>query len=184
LEGSTRVAAGATIGPDCLIRDSEVGAGAHVWYSVLRSVTVGERAEVGPYASLRPGTVLAAGAKAGTFVEIKNSVVGEDAKVPHLSYVGDATIGARSNIGAGTVTCNYDGYHKYETKIGEDVFVGSDTMLVAPVNLGDRAVTGAGSVITNDVEPGALAVARAPQRDIPGYAARREERHQREARED
>lgn len=178
LEGATTVGEGAVVGPDCFIRDSEIGAGAHVWYSVLRNAQVGDGAEVGPYASLRPGTVLKARSKAGTFVEIKNSVVGEEAKVPHLSYIGDATIGARSNIGAGSITCNYDGYDKHETVIGEDAFVGSDTMLVAPVTLGDGAVTGAGSVITNDVEPGALAVARSPQRDIPGYAARREERHQ------
>lgn len=184
LEGATTVRESAVLGPDCFIRDSEIGVAAHVWYSVLRSAQVGDGAEVGPYASLRPGTVLRARSKAGTFVEIKNSVVGEEAKVPHLAYMGDATIGARTNVGAGSITCNYDGYDKHETVIGEDAFIGSDTMLVAPVTLGDGAVTGAGSVITQDVAPGALAVARSPQKAIPGYAARREERHWAKGAED
>jgi bifunctional UDP-N-acetylglucosamine pyrophosphorylase/glucosamine-1-phosphate N-acetyltransferase len=177
LEGATRIEAGATIGPEVFASDSTVAAGARVWYSVLRSAQVGERAEVGPFASLRPGTVLEAGSKAGTFVEMKNTTVGEGAKVPHLAYMGDATIGARANIGAGTITCNYDGYEKYETVIGEEAFIGSDTMLVAPVTIGRRAVTGAGSVITRDVEQGALAVERSIQKEIPGYADLREERH-------
>jgi bifunctional UDP-N-acetylglucosamine pyrophosphorylase/glucosamine-1-phosphate N-acetyltransferase len=184
LEGTTSVGEGAVLGPECFARDSDIGPGAHVWYSVLRSAQVGEGAEVGPFASLRPGTVLEARSKAGTFVEIKNTIVGEDAKVPHLAYMGDATIGARTNVGAGTITCNYDGYDKHATVIGEDAFIGSDTMLVAPVVLGDGSVTGAGSVITRDVEPGALAVARSPQKDIPGYAARREERHKAKNAED
>ena len=124
-----------------------------VWYSVLRSVRVGDEVEVGPYASLRPGTDSRKGSKAGTFVEMKNSTVGEGAKVPHLAYIGDATIGARANVGAGAITCNYNGYEKYQTAIGSDAFIGSDTMLVAPVKIGDGAITGAGSVITNDVEP-------------------------------
>jgi len=113
----------------------------------------------------------------GTFVETKNTLLGEKAKAPHLSYLGDATVGARSNIGAGSITCNYDGYQKHETVIGEDVFIGSDTMLVAPVVIGDRAVTGAGSVISNDVAEGNLAVERSEQREIPGYSQRRAERH-------
>ena len=128
---------------------------------------VGEGCEVGPYASLRPGTVLEKGAKVGTFVETKNTTLGEGAKAPHLAYLGDATVGARSNIGAGSITCNYDGYEKHQTVIGEDVFIGSDTMLVAPLTIGDNAVTGAGSVITEDVEEGALALERNEQRDIP-----------------
>ncbi len=180
LEGATTVAAGATIGPDTFVVDSTVGPEATVMYSVLRGVTVGERASVGPYASLRPGTVLEAGSKAGTFVEIKNSRVGEGAKVPHLSYMGDADIGAGANVGAGSITCNYDGYRKNRTVIGEDAFIGSDTMLVAPVTVGDGAVTGAGSVITRDVEPGALAVERSEQRQVPGYADRRAARHRAE----
>lgn len=176
LEGKTSVGAGAQIGPDVFGVDCEIGAGSTVWYAVLRGAVIGEECEVGPYASLRPGTVLERGAKVGTFVETKNTTLGEKAKAPHLTYLGDATIGARSNIGAGTITCNYDGYQKHRTEIGEDVFVGSDTMLVAPLKIGDRAVTGAGSVITEDVEPGALAVERTEQREIPGYSQRRAER--------
>jgi bifunctional UDP-N-acetylglucosamine pyrophosphorylase/glucosamine-1-phosphate N-acetyltransferase len=120
--------------------------------------------------------VLEDGAKAGTFVETKNTTLGKGAKAPHLAYLGDATIGARSNIGAGTITCNYDGDAKYPTEIGEDVFIGSDTMLVAPVKIGDKAVTGAGSVITEDVSEGALAIERSEQIEIPGYAELREAR--------
>jgi bifunctional UDP-N-acetylglucosamine pyrophosphorylase / glucosamine-1-phosphate N-acetyltransferase len=140
---------------------------------VLRGVEVGEDADVGPFASLRPGTTLASGAKAGTFVEVKASTIGPRSKVPHLSYVGDTTIGEDSNVGAGTITCNYDGYRKHRTTIGSRVFIGSDTMLVAPVEIGDDAITGAGSVITRDVSPGSLAVERSPQKEIPGYAEKR-----------
>jgi bifunctional UDP-N-acetylglucosamine pyrophosphorylase/glucosamine-1-phosphate N-acetyltransferase len=120
----------------------------------------------------------------GTFVETKNTTLGEGAKAPHLTYLGDATVGARSNIGAGSITCNYDGYQKHETEIGEDAFIGSDTMLVAPITVGDRAVTGAGSVITNDVEEGALAIERSEQKVIPGYAQRRAERQAAKKAED
>lgn len=172
LEGGTVVEEGAVVGPDVFAAGSRIGSGARVWYSVLRDADVGAACEVGPYASLRPGTVLRRGAKAGTFVEMKKTVVGEGAKVPHLSYMGDATIGARANIGAGTITCNYDGYAKHETHIGEGAFIGSDTMLVAPVTIGAGAITGAGSAITDDVEPGALGVARGRQRNIAGFAAR------------
>jgi bifunctional UDP-N-acetylglucosamine pyrophosphorylase/glucosamine-1-phosphate N-acetyltransferase len=173
LEGDTSVGAGAQVGPDVFAVDSTIGAGSTVWYSVLRAAVVGEDCEVGPFASLRQGTVLEKGAKVGTFVETKNTTLGERAKAPHLSYLGDASVGARSNIGAGSITCNYDGYEKHRTEIGEEVFIGSDTMLVAPLKIGDRAVTGAGSVITNDVEEGALALERTEQREIPGYSQRR-----------
>ena len=172
LEGRTTVAAGAEVGPDVFAVDSVIGPGTRVWYSVLRGAEVGEGAQVGPFASLRPGTRLMAGAKVGTFVETKATVVGRGSKVPHLSYVGDTVIGEDSNIGAGTITCNYDGRDKHRTVIGDRVFIGSDTMLVAPVEVGDDATTGAGSVITRDVAPGALAVERSQQREIPGYAAR------------
>jgi bifunctional UDP-N-acetylglucosamine pyrophosphorylase/glucosamine-1-phosphate N-acetyltransferase len=128
--------------------DSSIGTGARVWYSVLRGAEVGEQVDVGPFASLRPGTVLRRGSKAGSFVEVKASTIGEGSKVPHLSYIGDATIGVDSNIGAGTITCNYDGFRKHRTVIGDHVFIGSDTMLVAPVEIGDGAFTGAGSAIT------------------------------------
>ncbi len=173
LEGATRVAAGTVIGPGAFVLDSTIRRGATVWYSVLRGVEVGEDADVGPFASLRPGTTLASGAKAGTFVEVKASTIGPRSKVPHLSYVGDTTIGEDSNVGAGTITCNYDGYRKHRTTIGSRVFIGSDTMLVAPVEIGDDAITGAGSVITKDVSPGSLAVERSPQKEIPGYAEKR-----------
>ena len=178
LEGDTTVKAGARVGPDVFAVDSTIGADSTVWYSVLRGAVVGVDCEVGPYASLRPGSVLERGSKVGTFVETKNTVLREQAKAPHLSYLGDATVGSRSNIGAGTITCNYDGYEKHHTEIGEDVFVGSDTMLVAPVTIGDGAVIGAGSVITNDVAEGALAIERNEQQEIPGYSRRRAERHQ------
>ncbi len=180
LEGETTVAAGAEVGPDVFAVDSEIGAESRVWYSVLRGARVGDGCEVGPFASLRPGTILENGARIGTFVEAKNTVLAEDAKALHLTYLGDATVGARTNIGAGTVTCNYDGVSKHPTEIGEDAFIGSDTMLVAPVKIGDRAITGAGSVITKDVSEGALAIERSQQREIPGYADRRQARKSKE----
>ena len=184
LEGATTVGAGTQVGPDVFAVDSTIGAGSRVWYSVLRSATVGDECEVGPYASLRPGTVLERNAKAGTFVETKNTRLAEGAKAPHLTYLGDATVGKRANIGAGTITCNYDGLEKHPTEIGEDAFIGSDTMLVAPVKIGDRAITGAGSVITRDVPDDALAVERTAQKEIPGYAQRREARNAAEDAED
>ncbi len=184
LEGNTTVGAGATVGPSVFARDSTIGADSHVWFSVLRGAEVGERAEVGPYASLRPGTVLGPDSKAGTFVETKNATVGPQSKIPHLSYIGDAEIGEASNIGAGTITCNYDGFEKHVTRIGDRVRVGSDTMLVAPVTLGDDSWTGAGSAITKDVSPGALAVERAEQREIPDYAAKKRRKKRRKERDE
>jgi bifunctional UDP-N-acetylglucosamine pyrophosphorylase / glucosamine-1-phosphate N-acetyltransferase len=184
LEGMTTVAAGARVGPDVFAVDSKIGANSTVWYAVLREADVGADCEVGPYASLRKGTVLESGAKVGTFVETKNTTLGPGAKAPHLSYLGDASIGARTNIGAGAITCNYDGYEKHRTEIGEGSFIGSDTMLVAPLKIGDGAVTGAGSVITEDVPDGALAVERSEQREIPGYSQRRAERQAKTEAED
>ena len=140
----------------------------------MRGARIGRHVSVGPFASIRPGTVLEDGSKAGTFVEIKASKVGKGSKVPHLSYVGDATIGRDTNIGAATVTVNYDGWDKHRTVIGDDVRIGSDTMLVAPVKVGKRAMTGAGSVITKDVPPGALGIERAEQRNIPGFRDRKD----------
>jgi bifunctional UDP-N-acetylglucosamine pyrophosphorylase/glucosamine-1-phosphate N-acetyltransferase len=172
LTSGTVVEAGAVVGPDVSADATNIGSGAKVWYAVLRGARVGAGAEVGPYASLRPDAELGDGSKAGTFVEIKKSVIGRGAKVPHLSYIGDATIGARSNIGAGTITVNYNGFEKFRTEIGEDVKIGSDTMLVAPVTVGDRAMTAAGSVITDDVEADAMAFGRARQVNKPGLAAR------------
>lgn len=173
LEGRCAIGAGADIGPDSRLVDTTVEAGADVTYSVLVGAFVGPDVSVGPYTYLRPGTRLLRGAKAGAFVEIKQSVVGEASKVPHLSYIGDATIGTAVNIGAATVTVNYDGRDKHATVIGDGAFVGSDTMLVAPVEVGAGAYTGAGSVITKDVPPGALAIERNEQRTISGYADRK-----------
>ena len=173
LEGSTRIGAGATIGPSTRIVDSAVGDEAEVTFSVVRGSKVGPRVSVGPFASVRPGTDLQEGAKAGTFVEIKASRVGKGTKVPHLAYVGDAVIGKDVNLGAGTVTVNYDGFTKHRTVIGDEAHIGSDTMLVAPVKVGKRAWTGAGSAITKDVPAGALGVERAEQRNVRGYDARK-----------
>ncbi len=173
LLGATTVGAGATVGPDSTLLDTEVGAGATVTRAQCQLAVIGPDAQVGPFTYLRPGTVLERGAKAGGFVEIKASTVGEGSKVPHLSYVGDARIGARSNIGAATVFVNYDGRDKHATVVGDDVRIGSDTMLVAPVTIGDGAYTAAGSVITSDVPAGALGVGRAPQRNIDGWVARK-----------
>ncbi len=139
-------------------------------FSHLEGCHVARGAIVGPYARLRPGTELAEDVRIGNFVEVKNAALAEGAKVNHLSYIGDATIGAASNIGAGTITCNYDGVMKHRTEIGARAFIGSNTMLVAPVSVGDEAMTGSGSVITSDVEDGALAIARAPQVEKPGMA--------------
>jgi bifunctional UDP-N-acetylglucosamine pyrophosphorylase/glucosamine-1-phosphate N-acetyltransferase len=142
----------------------------------VNGAVIGDRVSVGPFAYLRPGTVLREGAKAGTFVEIKNSDVGPGTKIPHLSYIGDADIGEQTNLGASTITANYDGYRKHRTTIGDRVKTSVDTTLVAPVVVGDDAYTAAGSVITTDVPAGALGVARARQSNIAGYAQRRRDR--------
>ena len=170
LTGSTTVGPGAVVGPNVQASNSEIGQDAVVKQAVMVDAIVGRDALVGPFAYLRPGAILERGAKAGTYVEIKGSTVGVGSKVPHLSYVGDAVIGERTNIGAGTITVNYDGRSKHPTTIGDRVRIGSDTMLIAPVNIGDDAVTGAGSVITQDVPEGALGLSRDPQRNVDGYA--------------
>ncbi|MGJ8616665.1 MAG: bifunctional UDP-N-acetylglucosamine diphosphorylase/glucosamine-1-phosphate N-acetyltransferase GlmU [Sulfitobacter sp.] len=139
-------------------------------FSHLEGCHVSSGGIIGPYARLRPGAELAEDVRVGNFVEIKNARIAEGAKVNHLSYIGDATVGAKTNIGAGTITCNYDGVMKHHTHIGERVFIGSNTMLIAPVSIGNDAMTGSGSVITSDVEPGALALSRAPQVEKPGMA--------------
>lgn len=184
LEGSTTVGAGATVGPNCRLVDTSVGEGANVVWTVADRAEIGSRANVGPFTYLRPGTRLAAGTKAGGFVEMKNAEVGEGSKVPHLSYIGDAVIGKDVNVGAGTITCNYDGFDKHQTVIGDGAFIGSDTMLVAPVEIGSGAVTGAGSAITEDVPDDALAVERAEQQNLEGWAARQREQHATRRKED
>ncbi len=177
LEGATRIGAACSVGPSTRIVDSTVADGAEVTFSIVRGSRVGRDASVGPFASLRPGTVIEEGAKAGTFVELKATRVGAGSKVPHLSYMGDATIGRGVNIGAGSITCNYDGYDKRRTVIGDEAFVGSDTMLIAPVTIGRRAWTAAGSAVSKDVPPGALAVERAEQRAVRGYDERKRRAH-------
>jgi len=176
LHGVTRIGERSTIGPHCTLLDAQVGEEAKLLHSYVTGAVVGDRVSVGPFAYLRPGTVLHEGAKAGTFVEIKNSEVGPGSKVPHLSYIGDADIGAQTNLGASTITANYDGYRKHRTTIGAGVRTSVDTTLIAPVRLGDDAYTAAGSVISEDVPPGALGVARCRQENIDGYAERRRRR--------
>ncbi len=170
LEGNVVIEDGVEIGPNCVIRDSTLRRGAVVKAnSHLEGAELGEGADCGPFARLRPGAVLGAKAHVGNFVEVKNSHMGEGAKAGHLAYLGDAEIGARTNIGAGTITCNYDGANKSRTVMGDDVFIGSNSSLVAPVTLGDGATTGAGSVITADVPAGTLALGRARQALISGW---------------
>lgn len=170
LEGKVLIEDNVEIGANCIIKNSTLRKGAIVKAnSHLEGAEVGEGADCGPFARLRPGAVLGAKAHVGNFVELKNAVLGEGAKAGHLSYLGDAEIGARTNIGAGTITCNYDGVNKHRTVMGEDVFVGSNTSLVAPLNLGDRVTIGAGSVVTSDVPVDNLAVGRGKQRNIEGW---------------
>ncbi|AZM46452.1 bifunctional UDP-N-acetylglucosamine diphosphorylase/glucosamine-1-phosphate N-acetyltransferase GlmU [Streptomyces sp. WAC 06738] len=173
LLGATHVGAGAEVGPGSTLTDTVVGAGARVLNTVADGAEIGPGASVGPYTYLRAGTRLGEGAKAGTYVEMKNADVGAGTKVPHLSYVGDATIGEYTNIGAASVFVNYDGVAKHHTTIGSHCRTGADNMLVAPVTIGDGAYTAAGSVITKDVPPGSLAVARGQQRNIEGWVARK-----------
>ena len=172
LLGKTRVGARCKIQTGCVLRDmrldDDVFIGAH---TVMDASRVGSKAQVGPFSRLRPGADIRAGAHIGNFVEVKNSVVREGAKANHLTYLGDASVGRGSNIGAGTITCNYDGVAKYQTTIGDRVFIGSDTALVAPVRVGDGAYVAAGSTITENVPADALAIARGRQSNKPGWAA-------------
>ena len=173
ITGASTIKSGATIGPDCSLHDTVADHCATVIRTTSNGAVIGEGANVGPYTYLRPGTVLGAGAKAGGFVEMKNANLGVNAKVPHLSYVGDATIGEGTNIGAATVFVNYDGQEKHHTQVGSHVRIGSDTMLVAPLVIGDGAYTAAGSVITEDVPAGSMAVGRARQRNVVDWVLRR-----------
>lgn len=173
LEGATLVGEGATIGPDTTLRDVEVGPGASVVRCHGELAVIGEQASVGPFAYLRPGTRIGVGGKVGTFVETKNTTVGDGAKVPHLCYAGDAVIDAGANIGAGTIFANYDGEQKWHTHVGRQAFIGSNSVLVAPVDIGDGAFVAAGSAVTENVPPGDLAVARGRQHDSADWVRRR-----------
>ena len=175
LLGRTSVGAGCSIGPHSTLLNCDVSDAATVIQTYADETVIGARASVGPFAYLRPGTILGEGAKVGTFVEVKNSHIGAGAKVPHLSYVGDTDVGEDSNLGASTITANYDGREKHRTKVGKNVKTGIHTSLVAPVDVGDRAYTGAGSTITQDVPDGALGIARSKQTNVEGYADRVEE---------
>jgi bifunctional UDP-N-acetylglucosamine pyrophosphorylase / glucosamine-1-phosphate N-acetyltransferase len=173
LHGATRIAGGAVIGPDSTLTDTEVGPGSVLQRTVADQARIGAGVTVGPFAYLRPGTVLADGAHIGTYVEVKASEIGAGTKVPHLSYVGDASIGEHTNIGAATVFVNYDGVHKHRSTVGNHARTGADNMFIGPVNIGDGAYTAAGSVISTDVPPGALGVGRARQRNVAGWVLRR-----------
>jgi bifunctional UDP-N-acetylglucosamine pyrophosphorylase/glucosamine-1-phosphate N-acetyltransferase len=175
LEGAAVIGERCEIGPHTTVRNATIGDGAAVIHSYILEAEIGSGAKIGPFAYLRPGTVIGEGAKVGTFVEIKNSDIGAGAKVPHLSYIGDADVGEKSNLGASTITANYDGRKKHRTKLGKSVKTGIHTSLVAPLDIGERAYTGAGSTIDEDVPDGALGIGRAKQKNIEGYADRVEE---------
>jgi bifunctional UDP-N-acetylglucosamine pyrophosphorylase / glucosamine-1-phosphate N-acetyltransferase len=173
LQGTTSVASAAVVGPDTTLLDVKVGPGARIVRTHGSGSVVGAAAVVGPFAYMRPGTRLGARGKIGGFVEVKNSQIGDGSKVPHLSYIGDTSIGPQTNIGAGSITANYDGQSKHRTTIGSNCHTGSDNVFVAPVNVGDGAVTGAGTVVRRDVPPGALAVSSGPQRHLDDWVARK-----------
>ncbi|MQA74245.1 MAG: UDP-N-acetylglucosamine diphosphorylase/glucosamine-1-phosphate N-acetyltransferase [Solirubrobacterales bacterium] len=173
LRGATTIGPDSVVGPHTTLVDSTVGAGCRIVHSHVCEAEVGDEASVGPFAYLRPGAALGTRAKAGTFVEVKGSRIGDGAKVPHLAYVGDAEIGAGANVGAGAITANYDGHAKHPTKIGEGARISVNTSLVAPVNVGDGAYTGAGAVIREDVPEGALGISTNEQRNVEGYAERK-----------
>ncbi|MDX1460163.1 MAG: bifunctional UDP-N-acetylglucosamine diphosphorylase/glucosamine-1-phosphate N-acetyltransferase GlmU [Xanthomonadales bacterium] len=170
LEGQNVLGEGSRIGPGCVLRDCELAPGTRVHpYSVLEGARTLGACDIGPFARLRPGTELGTASRVGNFVEVKNAVMGENSKASHLSYLGDATIGRDVNIGAGTITCNYDGANKHRTEIGDGVFIGSDTQLVAPVSIGDDANIGAGSTITKDAPAGKLTLSRSKQVTVDGW---------------
>jgi bifunctional UDP-N-acetylglucosamine pyrophosphorylase/glucosamine-1-phosphate N-acetyltransferase len=178
----TKIGGGCSVGPSSWIEASRIGDRSKVWFSVLENASVGRGCEVGPFARLRPGAVLADGAQIGNFVEVKGSKIGKRSKAKHLAYLGDAELGADVNVGAGTVFVNYDGYEKHPTVVGDGARIGSDTMLVAPLKIGKGAVTGAGSVITKDVPPGALAVERSEQQTVKGYRKRADAKRRRKGK--
>jgi bifunctional UDP-N-acetylglucosamine pyrophosphorylase/glucosamine-1-phosphate N-acetyltransferase len=170
LEGDIKLGDDVRIGPGCVLKDCRLATGTRVHaYSVLEGMCSTGACEIGPFARVRPGTELAEGSRVGNFVEVKNSSLGKSSKASHLSYLGDSSIGERVNIGAGTITCNYDGFNKHRTVIGDGAFIGSDTQLVAPVTVGEGADIGAGSTVTKDAPAGQLTISRAKQVTIPGW---------------
>jgi bifunctional UDP-N-acetylglucosamine pyrophosphorylase/glucosamine-1-phosphate N-acetyltransferase len=172
IEGHTVIGEGCTIYPNCRLKDAQVGRGVNILDGcVVLASEVGDESTLGPYAHLRPGTRLRRKVKIGNFVETKKAEIGEGSKVPHLTYLGDATLGERVNVGAGTITCNYDGIAKHQTVIEDEAFIGSNTSLVAPVRVGKGAIVAAGSTITEEVPPDAIAFGRAQQANKPGRAA-------------
>ncbi|RME33738.1 MAG: UDP-N-acetylglucosamine diphosphorylase/glucosamine-1-phosphate N-acetyltransferase [Gammaproteobacteria bacterium] len=176
VEGAVRIGEGSRIGPGCVIRDAVIGEGVEVLaHCVIEGAEIGTGSRIGPFARLRPGTSLAGGTHIGNFVEVKNSTIGEGSKVNHLSYIGDTDIGTGVNVGAGTITCNYDGARKHRTVIEDDAFIGSDTQLVAPVRVGRGATIGAGTTLTRDAPDDVLTLSRAPQKSVPGWRRPRKE---------
>jgi bifunctional UDP-N-acetylglucosamine pyrophosphorylase/glucosamine-1-phosphate N-acetyltransferase len=170
IEGSVSIGDNVQIGPNCCIRDADIGSDVEILANcVIENAVIGNACRIGPFARIRPHTRLAEGVHIGNFVELKNTEIGDGSKANHLSYLGDAEIGRNSNIGAGTITANYDGANKHKTVIGDNVSIGSDTQLVAPVRVGDGATVGAGTTITEDVEAGALALSRVEQKAIKGW---------------
>lgn len=178
LEGNTTIGQGCVIGPNARIRDCEIGDGTEVNASQLLESSVGNDTHIGPFAYVRPGSKIGNDIKVGDFVEVKNSQIGDGTKISHLTYVGDSDVGEHVNFGCGTVTTNYDGFQKHRCQIGDHAFIGCNTNLIAPVTLGEGCYTAAGATITEDVPADALAVARAKQRNIEGWAARNREMHQ------
>jgi len=175
--GNSFVGEGSVVGPYCILRNATLGKGVHLVSNVIvEESELYDYVKAGPFTYIREQSVLKERSFAGKFVEIKKTTIGSDSKVPHLSYMGDAILGENVNIGAGSVTCNYDGVNKHQTKIGDRCFVGSDTMMVAPITLGDDSVIGAGSTITTDVPPGALAVGRARQKNLEGWALKKKQK--------
>jgi bifunctional UDP-N-acetylglucosamine pyrophosphorylase/glucosamine-1-phosphate N-acetyltransferase len=170
LRGKTSLGRGVTVGQGCVLTDSAVAEGVELKpYSVLEEAKVGPRCIIGPFAPLRPGTELSERVHLGNFVETKKAQIGRGSKANHLSYLGDAVVGAGVNVGAGTITCNYDGVHKHQTTIEDGAFIGSDTQLVAPVKVGEGSYVGAGTTVTEDVPPRSLAISRAPQVNKVGW---------------
>ena len=178
LRGKTHIGCGCTIGPNAMVRDCTVGDDTEINASQINESTIGSRTHVGPFAYVRPGCTIGDDIKVGDFVEVKNSTIGDGTKISHLTYVGDSDVGKKVNFGCGTVTTNYDGFKKYRCTIGDRAFLGCNTNLIAPVTVGEGAYTAAGSTITDEVPADALAVARARQKNLEGWAARRRKIHE------